>query len=310
MTAGGDTIEQPLVRATGLVRRFGSLTALDIGEMRISKGITGLLGPNGAGKTTLLGLLLGLHQSDAGEISVFGLDPAIAGPEVRARVGYAPEHRRLPEDITAVDFVRHIAEVHGLPSNAATTRASDALWLVGLGEERSRPLGTMSTGQLQRVKIAQSIVHDPTLVLFDEPTDGLDPNQRDAMLTLIRRIGTEFGISVVLSSHLLDEVERICDSVVVLSQGRLVASGEMQTLTGDLDGLEVECDRPERAREALRRSGLTLEPDEAGATITVSGDPDTLFVPVRDALVGEGIALLRLRRRSARLADLFLEVVE
>ena len=126
--------------------------------------------------------------------------------------------------------MRHLAEVHGLPRREATARASDALWQVGLGEERFRPLGTMSTGQRQRVKLAQAIAHDPALVLLDEPTDGLDPVQRDEMLELIRRIGTEFGIDVLLSSHLLDEVERICDAAVILGDGGVVAAGTLDEL--------------------------------------------------------------------------------
>ena len=130
--------------------------------------------------------------------------------------------------------------MHGLPSRAATNRASDALWEVGLGEERFRPVGTMSTGQRQRVKLAQAIAHDPELVLLDEPTDGLDPVQRDDMLALIRRIGTEFGIHVLVSSHLLEEVERICDSAVILREGQVVASGPIRELTCQGRGLVVE----------------------------------------------------------------------
>lgn len=301
----------PLVTARGLVRRFGSVTALDVDDLVIGTGVTGLLGPNGAGKTTLLGLLLGLHQADAGSVEVFGLDPASAGPSVRARVGYAPEHRRLPSDLKAIDFVRHIAEVHGLPASAATTRASDALWLVGLGEERGRPLGTLSTGQLQRVKIAQAIAHDPRLIMLDEPTDGLDPTQRDAMLELIVRIGHEFGISVVLSSHLLEEVERTCDAVVVLEGGRLVAQGEIAELTGGLDGLEIEVDldRAPAALAALSARGLDVDEGSRPGVLLVRGDADAMARAVRDVFVSEGLAVRSLRPRSAHLADLFFEVV-
>ena len=216
-----------VVEGTGVTRRFGSVTALDGASFRIGPGITGLLGANGAGKTTLLGLLLGLHRPDEGRLRVLDLDPFTAGPEVRSRMGYSPEHHLLPPDTRAHDLVRHLAEIHGLPKRAATARASDALWQVGLGEERYRPIGTMSTGQRQRVKLAQAIAHDPALVLLDEPTDGLDPVQRDEMLSLIRRVGTEFGIHVVISSHLLDEVERTCDSAVILRSGTVVASGPL-----------------------------------------------------------------------------------
>ena len=211
--APGDVV----IRADGVVKHWGSTLALAGATATIGPGVTGLLGANGAGKTSLLGMILGLHRPDAGRVEVFGLDPSTAGPEVRARVGYSPEHHLLPPDVKAVDFVRHVAEIHGLPRREATTRASDALWQVGLGEERTRPMGTMSTGQRQRVKLAQALAHDPMLVLLDEPTDGLDPVQRDAMLELIHRVGHEFGITVLLSSHLLEEVERICDAAVILS---------------------------------------------------------------------------------------------
>src|SRR5689334_7825080 len=149
-------------------------------------------------------MLLGLHPPDAGRITVLGHDAATAGPAVRARLGYSPEHHLLPPDVKAVDLVRHVAELHGIPSRAARARASDALWLVGLGEERGRAVGTMSTGQRQRVKLALAIAHDPEVVLLDEPTNGLDPVQREQMLTLIRRVGHDLGLNVILSSHLLD----------------------------------------------------------------------------------------------------------
>ena len=200
---------RPVIEATGLVKSWGA-TAVHVGlDFTVGRGVTGLLVSNGSGKTTLLGMILGLHRQDSGELRVFGLDPSSAGPEVRARLGYSPEHHTLPPDVRAHDLVCHIAELHGLPHRDATNRASDALWAVGLGEERFRPIGTMSTGQRQRVKLAQAIAHDPMLVLLDEPTDGLDPVQRDQMLELIRRCGTEFGIDVLLSSHLLEEVERV-----------------------------------------------------------------------------------------------------
>ena len=183
---------------------------------------------------------------------------------MRARVGYSPEHHDLPRDTRAHDFVRHIAEIHGLPHREATARASDALWQVGLGEERFRPIGTMSTGQRQRVKLAQAIAHDPSLVLLDEPTDGLDPVQRDDMLTLIRRVGTEFGIDVVLSSHLLEEVERVCDAAIILSAGRVAAFGSIAELTGAGHGVLVEVDDAAleaRARAAGPRRDVEVEGD-------------------------------------------------
>src|SRR3974390_2063966 len=186
----------PVVTAVDVTKRWSSTVALAGATFEIGDGVTGLLGANGAGKTTLLGLILGLHRPNGGTITVLGRDPWTAGPEVRARLGYVPEHDALPPDVGAHAVVRHLAELHGLPRRQATSRASDALWGVGLGEERFRPVGTMSTGQRQRVKLAQAIAHDPELLLLDEPTNGLDPSQREEMLRLIEHVGVDLGMNV------------------------------------------------------------------------------------------------------------------
>jgi ABC-2 type transport system ATP-binding protein len=297
-----------VVETRNLVKRYGSTVALDGIDVTIEPGITGLLGANGAGKTTLLGVVLGLHAADDGEVLVLGRDPRRSGPEVRALVGYAPEHHTLPPDVPAAAFVRHIAELHGLPREEATTRASDALWLVGLGEERFRALGTMSTGQRQRVKLAQAIAHDPGLILLDEPTDGLDPVQRDEMLALIRRIATEFGIDVIVSSHLLDEVERICDGAVILGDGRLLAAGSIEDLRGRGSGVTLEVvGDPSGLVADLERVGLVVRPD--GRRLVVEGDDDTVLDHVRDGVARHDLALVRLSRRRLSLEDVYLERV-
>ncbi len=300
-----------VVTASGLVKRWGATTALAGTDVEVGPGITGLLGSNGAGKTTLIGMLLGLHPPDAGTLEVLGLDPTRAGSEVRARVGYAPEHDALPADMRAHDLVRHMAEVHGLPRREAVSRASDALWHVGLGEERFRPVGTMSTGQRQRVKLAAAFVHDPALLLLDEPTNGLDPVQRDEMLALVRRIGTEFGIDVVLSSHLLEEVERVCDGAVILGEGRVLASGTLDELRGVAAGpvlLELDDDAGPVAGVLAARGHaavadgrrLTIQP---GAAV----DADALLDVVRDSVAAAGLGIVRMERRTTRLEDVFLD---
>ena len=231
---------------------------------------------------------------------------------MRERVGYSPEHHTLPPDTTAQDLVRHIAEIHGLPNREATGRASDALWQVGLGEERFRPLGTMSTGQRQRVKLAQAIAHDPHLVLLDEPTDGLDPVQRDDMLALIRRVGTEFGIDVVMSSHLLEEVERLCDDAVILAEGRVVAAGAIAELTGADRGLLVEVDeRPDELADACCGRGVWTSSVDGNRLVVAGlegGAADAVHDQVRDALVATGCGVRRLTNRTVSLEDVFLEV--
>lgn len=299
-----------LVSARNVRKGYGETPVLEDVTFDIGEGVTGLLGANGAGKTTLLGMLLGLHPIDSGSLLIYGLDPWTAGADVRALTGYAPEHHTLPPDLRADEFVRHVAELHGLPTPEATTRASDALWLVGLGEERFRPMGTMSTGQRQRVKLAQAIAHDPRLILLDEPTDGLDPVQRDAMLDLIRHVATDFGINVVLSSHLLDEVERICDGAVIIGEGRVLASGTLDELRGEgQTGVVALLDGPEPTVAAvagwLVAAGFAATAN--GRHLGVEGDDDRVFDAVRDACVAHGVGIARLSRRRLSLEDVFLE---
>jgi ABC-2 type transport system ATP-binding protein len=293
-----------VVSARGVVKRYGHTVALAGLDAEIGPGITGLLGSNGAGKTTFISLILGLRSRDAGELTVLGHDPAMAGIDVRSRVGYAPEHHDLPAELAATDLVRHLSEMHLLPHRAAVQRANDALWLVGLGEERFRPVGTMSTGQRQRVKLASAIAHDPELVLLDEPTDGLDPMQRTEMLDLIRRIGTEFGMHIVVSSHHLEEVERICDAVVIVEGGEVVRAGTLADLRRGPEGLLVEVD--ERADE------LAAILSQRGFDVTVEGDvlliggEDAVHDAVRDGVANLGIGLRRLGTRGRTLEDVYM----
>lgn len=296
----------PIISAVGLAKTWGTHQVFSDVTADVPPGITGLLGSNGAGKTTLLGMILALHPPDSGALRVLGKDPAAAGPELRMKIGYSPEHHNLPDDVLAQDLVRHIAQVHGLPRREATTRSSDALWLVGLGEERARPIGTMSTGQRQRVKLAQAIVHGPDLVLLDEPTDGLDPVQRDDMLELVARIGTDFGIHVLLSSHLLEEVERIADNVVILSDGTVRAAGPLADLRTGQGGMTAVIDESiDRVVADLRHKGLTVHVDRN--RLRVAGAPDDMLADLlRDAIADAGASLRRMEPVRQSLEDLFL----
>jgi ABC-2 type transport system ATP-binding protein len=300
-----------VVRADALTKRWGANTVLDRASFTFTQGVTGLLGSNGAGKTTLFGMLLGFHRADEGTVDVLGLDPWTAGPEVRARIGYAAEHEALPPDVRAHDYVRHIAELHGIPRKQAIARASDALYEVGLGEERLRPLGTMSTGQKQRVKLAQAIAHDPQLVLLDEPTNGLDPIQRDQLLALVRRCGHELGLNVILSSHLLDEVERTCDRVVILANGAAVGGGDVDEIESAGQFVEVRITPPtdrDRAAAALRAAGVDASIDTAhGSTVLCMYTTDKVFDAIAKALADARIGVMSLQRQRRTLEDAFLE---
>jgi ABC-2 type transport system ATP-binding protein len=300
-----------IIETRGLVMEFPSTKALDGLDLAVPSGVTGLVGANGAGKTTLISLTLGLLRPTTGSISVLGLDPGSDGPTLRAMIGYGPERNVLPDDLRAYDFVRHLAEVKGLPRDEARSRASDSLYLVGLGEERFRALGTMSTGQRQRVKLAQAIAADPKFIVLDEPTDGLDPVQRDEMLNIIRQVNREFGIDVMLSSHVLEEVERVCDHVVALDHGTLVAQGSMEELAGVSGGIEIELvdvvDRP-RSIDDVERTlvGLGLTVDRNGVVLYVGGLPDDELFDVAARSIADAQARLRrLTQRRRSLDDLF-----
>jgi len=294
-----------VVSAGGGVKRYGQTVALAGLDVEIGPGITGLLGSNGAGKTTFISLVLGLRSRDEGALSVLGRDPSTAGIEVRARVGYAPEHHDLPAELSATDLVRHLAQMHLIPRRSAVQRANDALWLVGLGEERFRAVGTMSTGQRQRVKLASAIVHDPDLVLLDEPTDGLDPMQRTEMLALIRRIGTEFGMHIVVSSHHLEEVERICDAVVIVEGGEVVHAGTLADVRQGPGGLVLEVDaRSDEVAAALAARGFTVSGEDG---LLLLESRDGAHDAVRDVVADLGVGLRRLAPRGRTLEDVYLE---
>jgi ABC-2 type transport system ATP-binding protein len=292
-----------LLQTRDLTKSYGSVRALDGVSFEIGTGITGLLGSNGAGKTTSLKLFTGLIDPDAGSVEVLGRDTR-ASPEYRACIGYAPEHDCLPGSVPAAEFLAYMAEVSGLPRSAARLRASDVLRHVGLFEERYRPIGSYSTGMKQRVKLAQALVHDPVLAFLDEPTAGLDPIGRREMLELIRRVGHEFGISIVICTHLMGDVERTCDAVVVLDAGRVLRTGAVSGFTEETETLEVELvDGAALLAEALRRRGLAPQID--GSRLTLKNVSGKDYDMLRDAIVETNALLYRLAPTRLSLADVF-----
>ena len=311
----------PVIQPRSLTKRYGSsqVAALDGLTVDVDEGVTGLVGANGAGKSTLIKVLLGLLSPTSGEATVLGHDIRTGGTQIRTLVGYMPEHDCLPPDMRAIDFVVHMGRVSGLPPAAARERAADVLRHVGLAEERYRLMGTYSTGMKQRAKLAQALVHDPRLVMLDEPTNGLDPAARDDMLALVRRIGHDFGIPVLVTSHLLGELERISDHVVVLDGGHLLRSEATQAFMADTGTVLVEvlagpgadrADAQTAMGEALAVRGLTCRP--VGSLIEVDpldGRPDELRDLVRDTAAELGLGLVRIQPQTGRLEDVFREEV-
>jgi len=297
-------VTDSLIVTEGLTKRFGPVTAVSDLTVNIGAGVVGLIGANGAGKSTLIKILLGLLPATDGQATVLGLDVANDGTAIRERVGYMPEHDCLPPDVSATDFVVHMARMCGLPVTAARERTADILRHVGLYEERYRPIGGYSTGMRQRVKLGQALVHDPQLVFLDEPTNGLDPAGRDDMLGLIARINSDFGISVLVTSHLLGELERVCDHIVVIDAGALMRASSTADVTAISQVVVVEADRPaDELADLLQAAGLSAR--VVGSLVEVELHDDSAYDVVRDTMVRAGLGLIRLERRRHRMAEIF-----
>ncbi|AWW42552.1 MULTISPECIES: ABC transporter ATP-binding protein [Streptomyces] len=305
-----------MIATESLSKRFPRVTALDRLSVDVGPGVTGLVGANGAGKSTLIKILLGLSPATEGRAEVLGLDVATKGAAIRERVGYMPEHDCLPPDVSATEFVVHMARMSGLPPTAARERTADTLRHVGLYEERYRPIGGYSTGMKQRVKLAQALVHDPQLVFLDEPTNGLDPVGRDEMLGLIRRIHTDFGISVLVTSHLLGELERTCDHVVVVDGGKLLRSSSTRDFTQSTTTIAIEVtdsdehpDGTQAMREALHARGVTVDSGSglpgAGHILLLTAAGEDTYDLVRDTVADLGLGLVRMEQRRHHISEVF-----
>jgi ABC-2 type transport system ATP-binding protein len=293
-----------LVELSGVSKAYGRVRALSGVDLRIEPGATALVGANGAGKTTLLKIVLGLATPDSGRASVLGHAVPGASQAVRARLGYVPEGACLPSDVTAAEFVAFMAQLGGVPPRQARERASELLYGVGLGEERYRSIGGFSTGMKQRVKLAQALVHDPDLLLLDEPTDGMDPRGRADMLDLVERIRGELGVDILLSTHLLGDVERVCDHVVMLHAGRVVADlavGEMAERAHPTFEVELG-DNGHAVQAALEASGLRAAADPNGRLL-VSGASGPVTDVIRDLAADRGWPLYRLAPRALSLEE-------
>jgi ABC-2 type transport system ATP-binding protein len=310
------TAARPVIETAALTKVYpGDVTALGGLTVTVAPGVTGLIGANGAGKSTLIKVLLGLLEPTGGMAKVLGYDCVQEGEQIRQVVGYMPEHDCLPGDVTATEFVTHMGRMSGIPATAAKERAAEALRHVGLHEERYRQIGTYSTGMKQRVKLAQALAGDPRLLLLDEPTNGLDPAGRNAMLELIERIGEEFGISILVASHLLGEIERICDHLVAIDAGRLLRADTIDSFTkaSQMLLIEVEEGTAELSAELTKRG---LEPRAYQRALLVPIDGDDTYDAVRDSVASLGLPLSRMEQRRHQVEELFrtgdqqLEVVD
>jgi ABC-2 type transport system ATP-binding protein len=264
-----------LLALEGLKRYYGRQLALEVGELRLPPGTVGFLGPNGAGKSTLVKILLGLLPPSEGRASLLGLDSRADSFRIRASVGYVSETECIVPGLSAVEFVSLAGELCGMPRTDALRRAHELLAFLGVEESRYRKLEELSSGVKQRVALAQALVHDPLVLILDEPTNGLDPAGRRAMLDLIRGLAQEFGKSLILSSHLLDDVARVCESVIILDSGRVLAAGRIDVLKRHVrDRWRVRLGGSSRAFvERLRELGASVE-----ETSIAGGEADEFLI--------------------------------
>lgn len=286
-----------------LSKSYGPFIALRDLSIDVEEGAVGLLGPNGAGKSTLLRILLELITPSSGEYTI--LDSDGSAPFLLDRVGYMPEHECLNPNFSAVGFVSYMAQLAGLPPDTAMERTHDVLDYVGLEDERYREIESYSSGMKQRVKLAQALVHDPDVVFFDEPTNGMDPSGREEILDLLRDI-TSMGKSILLSSHLLPDVEYVCDEVVILNNGELLAQGNIKKLLGSKE-LKVRI----RGDKSLFIKKLEKE----GCKISVKGEEiqieeEEASKKIFKIAAQEDIQIRYMGYRSRSLEELFLELVE
>ncbi len=299
-----------VIEVLNLRKRYRGVTAVDALTLSVKGGAVGLLGPNGAGKSTLVKILLGLVPPTSGTASIFGLDCRRFPLQIRQQVGYMPENESFIPGLDAVAYVALAGRLVGMRSNDAMQRTHMVLNYVGLDEQRYRPIETYSTGMKQKVKFAQALVHHPKLLLLDEPTSGLDPRGRTEMIELIRDVSRNKGIHVMLSTHILPDVEATCIDVVIMDRGKLVRQGPLADLKGADDGsFEVRI-KGERAAfvTKLEAAGWQAAPGEEELRLTFSGGaPDTSSI--LRAAVAAGVQVRHLARSHSSLETLFSQLL-
>ena len=302
----------PVVLADQLTVRYGKNAALKDVTAVFPGGAVGLLGPNGAGKSTLLKSLMGFLVPEKGSMKVLGLDVATSPLEIRERIGYMPESDSHIPGMNAVSFVAYCGQLSGLPAVDAMQRAHEVLYYVGLGEARYRNLETYSTGMKQRIKLAQAIVHDPDLLFLDEPTNGMDPKGRDEMLALIHDLAHKKNVNLILSSHLLPDVEFTCDHVVVMDKGTVATYGPIEALKGThgrVYELRIKGDQA-KFIEALKAAGYEVKDnDQDVLRVFVPGATDDSTKVLFALAARERVQVRHLRPSLPTLEDVFAKAV-
>lgn len=305
-----------IIKTHNLTKIYGQVRALSNVSLNIPKGATGLLGPNGAGKSTLIRTLIGLVSPSSGTGTIFEKDILFQGLDIRKRIGYMPEHECLILDMKAIEMVAYAGQLSGMPREDAISRAHEVLYFVGIGDERYRNIDTYSTGMKQKVNLAQALVHDPDLLLLDEPTNGLDPKGRVEMLELIKFLATEKDKSIVLSSHILNDVEHVCEYIVVLADGEILLEGNLNEQLGGEEGIVNV--RAIGNRVQFMNDLITLGykvVDHDGYIIRISQesfkeDKNKIFFDVMNEASKSEVQIRYVGKSAVNLEDLFIDIVE
>jgi len=300
----------PVITAHNLRKMYGPHLALDDVDLEIPSGAVGILGPNGAGKSTLFKCLLGLIKTTSGEGTVLGYDIRTEGDKIRSRIGYMPEYDALDPGLAAVDQVRYSGELLGMNPAHATRRAHEVLEYVGLKDQRYRKIETFSTGMKQATKLACALVHDPEILICDEPTNGLDQKAREFMLQTLRRTVSEGGRSVLMSSHVMDDVQDVCDRIVMIHKGKIVVQRRIDELAKQVDR-EIEISvwgGASRMQAELEGRGLKVR--RLGRVLRVDRiDDNTTFV-ILEAAAEAGVQVRQMQEYEPDLEDIFLLIMD
>ena len=300
----------PVITALNLRKMYGPHLALDDVNLEIPSGAVGILGPNGAGKSTLFKCLLGLIKTTSGEGTVLGYDIRTEGDKIRSRIGYMPEYDALDPGLAAIDQVRYSGELLGMNPAHATQRAHEVLEYVGLKDQRYRKIETFSTGMMQATKLACALVHDPEILICDEPTNGLDQRAREFMLQTLRRTVSEGGRSVLMSSHVMDDVQDVCDRIVMIHKGKIVVQSRIDELAKQVDR-EIEISiwgGASRMQAALEGRGFEVR--RLGRVIRVDRvDDNTTFV-ILEAAAEAGVQVRQMQEYEPDLEDIFLLIMD
>ena len=300
----------PVITAVNLRKMYGPHLALDDVNLEIPSGAVGILGPNGAGKSTLFKCLLGLIKTTSGEGTVLGYDIRTEGDKIRSRIGYMPEYDALDPGLAAIDQVRYSGELLGMNPAHATRRAHEVLEYVGLKDQRYRKIETFSTGMMQATKLACALVHDPEILICDEPTNGLDQRAREFMLQTLRRTVSEGGRSVLMSSHVMDDVQDVCDRIVMIHKGKIVVQSRIDELAKQVDR-EIEISiwgGASRMQAALEGRGFEVR--RLGRVIRVDRvDDNTTFV-ILEAAAEAGVQVRQMQEYEPDLEDIFLLIMD